>query len=633
MFLVINITLLLFSHCSISSSRSYTLTNRQHYYHHSSRQSDSNHYVNPSSSRSAQPKPNNEDALEHFDRQSNIHFHYRPDHQSNCAHAPSASNLRPADSPSLTRRTRDDSDDNDGFTTVSKSKKHKPINSTSHNNDFISDSNQQSRNYQNLHLSDSPDPTYSNTPPQQRHHHRYPTRYQVNHGVQQRSSVNNTVNTNDSHQGPPPRYQQQQYSISTSATRYAQTRYPFSPFIIRFNSGSIKEKQIAEEIVQHFKNNDQFDLQLTNVRLSTKNCTNQEYDCLIFAKNADSFCALFSQSKWPQAIGGERFTFLTTPSFPAQLALVVKNVDLRINLYDFTEELMDKYVGIHKVIRLKNKFQNDIKLVKLELLSTTLREELLRERRIKVNSMVFDIDEYLSPADVLICSKCCGIGHFKKQCKETNETCKTCGVSCPDLRQHVCSQVVKCIHCGEAHLSNSRRCPIVKDFRAALTKNILLTNRSTNTSSYNSNLNHDPTHYPLLPPPPPGTSFPATYPPAHQKFDELLSGINEMKGMLGELCSKQNEFENFMKDKIKKDELIANKIEQLIESGKATKDSNDYNSNIIVKFVLPTLDLISQFLYHANLKSTNDVDPDFKLQIELKRKIIDRIISGKQFSL
>ncbi|CAF4315089.1 unnamed protein product, partial [Rotaria sordida] len=32
-------------------------------------------------------------------------------------------------------------------------------------------------------------------------------------------------------------------------------------------------------------------------------------------------------------------------------------------------------------------------------------------------------------------------GHFKKQCKEINGTCKICGISCPDLRQHSCSLV------------------------------------------------------------------------------------------------------------------------------------------------------------------------------------------------
>ena len=103
--------------------------------------------------------------------------------------------------------------------------------------------------------------------------------------------------------------------------------------------------------------------------------------------------------------------------------------------------------------------------------------------------------------------------------------------------------------------------------------------------------------------------------------------------MLRGLCSKQKEFEDFMVIKIKNDELVSNKIEQLIASDKATKDANDLNNNIIVKLVLPALELISQFVYHVNLKSTGNVDPDFKSQLEMKWAIIDRIISGKQFSL
>ena len=67
---------------------------------------------------------------------------------------------------------------------------------------------------------------------------------------------------------------------------------------------------------------------------------------------------------------------------------------------------------------MKNKFQNNIKLIKLELTSVYVRDQLLNDKKILADYITYEIEEYLAPASVLICSKCMGIGHFKKQCTQ-----------------------------------------------------------------------------------------------------------------------------------------------------------------------------------------------------------------------
>ncbi|CAF4536872.1 unnamed protein product [Rotaria magnacalcarata] len=143
----------------------------------------------------------------------------------------------------------------------------------------------------------------------------------------------------------------EQISITNESARYAQTRYSFPPFIIRFNAGKVTSNKIKEEI----------------------------------------------KTRYPQ----------------------IKNV-----------------------IRLKNKFNNDIKLVKLELTSSSVREELLIKRKITVDYIVYDIEEYLAPENILICSKCMGLGHFMKQCTQVKSTCRTCGECADDLKLHACSSGV-----------------------------------------------------------------------------------------------------------------------------------------------------------------------------------------------
>ena len=45
------------------------------------------------------------------------------------------------------------------------------------------------------------------------------------------------------------------------------------------------------------------------------------------------------------------------------------------------------------MIRLKNKYQNDIKLAKVELLSPSARDELLKDGKLIVNGITYDIEE------------------------------------------------------------------------------------------------------------------------------------------------------------------------------------------------------------------------------------------------
>lgn len=54
--------------------------------------------------------------------------------------------------------------------------------------------------------------------------------------------------------------------------------------------------------------------------------------------------------------------------------------------------------------------------------SPTARNIFLNNEKILINSICYVIDEYLAPVNVLICSKCCVIGHFHRQCPEADET-------------------------------------------------------------------------------------------------------------------------------------------------------------------------------------------------------------------
>jgi len=72
---------------------------------------------------------------------------------------------------------------------------------------------------------------------------------------------------------------------------------------------------------------------------------------------------------------------------------------------------------------MKNKFQSFIKMVKIEFTSSLTRDKLLIEKKILFNFIYYAVAEYLAPFQVLICSKCSGIGHFRNVCTQVKSTC------------------------------------------------------------------------------------------------------------------------------------------------------------------------------------------------------------------
>lgn len=257
---------------------------------------------------------------------------------------------------------------------------------------------------------------------------------------------------------------------SVAACRFAATRYPFSPFTVIFQQET-REKIILDDLIKYARDNKNFELKIAAYRRGR--AENNECRVLIFVGNSDSFAFLYDRTNWPTTLAASQYS-TKSPSIPPQLSLVLPYVSLQTVWEDFVQELKERYPGVANIIRLRNQAQEPVRAVKLEFLSSKLRNEMLENGEISVLYMKYKVVEYYAQAKVLFCSNCYRIGHFKKNCPQTNEvTCRICGEKCPNLKDHHCSGIVKCVHCGEAHNSTDVRCKVVKDYRTALTRNLM----------------------------------------------------------------------------------------------------------------------------------------------------------------
>ncbi|CAF3261674.1 unnamed protein product [Rotaria sp. Silwood2] len=370
------------------------------------------------------------------------------------------------------------------------------------------------------------------------------------------SSRTITNSNNINNQRGPPDHQ----NVTTASARYATLRFPFPPYIIRFKSNQVTLNKFKEEVVNHFKYKHQIDIEILNCRSSKVKCVDDDMDILLYVKDSISFASLHDETKWPLKIAGEDYMFPSRPSIPPQLSVIIKNVNVRIDFEEFTNDVKSMIPEVINVIRMKNKFGNIIHMVKLELSSVSARQDLLDAKKLMINYISYEITKFLSPAQVLIRSKCSGIGHFRKQCSEQDETCKNCAQAFPDLKSHQCSASPVCKHCQGNHLSNSMKCPVTKSFRAELTRKLLSsnTNPTAVTPNNNNNYRFDPLNFPPLP-----STQAQLNNPMMSKLDDLIVKINDVKDHLASLTVKHDKFEKFMVEKAKQDSHVSHQIDIL----------------------------------------------------------------------
>ncbi|CAF1536520.1 unnamed protein product [Didymodactylos carnosus] len=203
-----------------------------------------------------------------------------------------------------------------------------------------------------------------------------------------------------------------------------------------------------------------------------------------------------------------------------------------------------------------------------------------------------------------------GIGHFQKNCPQKDQiTCKTCGEKYENTEEHECSGEVKCIHCSQNHRSNATKCPVIKDYKSALTKS-LLTNRGNNNSN-NANALSTANFPPLLysVPPQSMTTTRAPWALPSQPLDELVSMITKQ---ISEEAEKTREsFEKFKKEMVKRDEeknqkiaILEAKVENLEAKLVQLADNHTTDIGEIAFFIL---NVIGQLPHKKDGKTANNI--------------------------
>ena len=83
---------------------------------------------------------------------------------------------------------------------------------------------------------------------------------------------------------------------------------------------------------------------------------------------------------------------------------------------------------------------------------------------------MIEIQKFLAPPKLLLCSKCNGPGHVKRDCHFDYEACRRCGND-RTLGEHKQCTIL-CHRCNQSHLATNYSCPALIEYRKALIQHI-----------------------------------------------------------------------------------------------------------------------------------------------------------------
>ncbi|CAF4011358.1 unnamed protein product, partial [Rotaria sp. Silwood1] len=258
--------------------------------------------------------------------------------------------------------------------------------------------------------------------------------------------------------------------ISEQARRFAETRFPFPPFVIKFNQ-IVDEKTIIKFMVNDFLSDYKIDLNFAGHRLKNKN------ELLLFSANRETFIILFDEQKWPTTIESMNYEKIIPKHLPPQFSIVLRNVPVDIEINSLLTNIKIDYPDVLNAFRITGINKKPSTLVRLDIQNISVIDKLLGKKFIYYENLRLGTTEYLAPAKVLVCTKCFEIGHFRSTCRSDLDHCRKCGVGVSDIKQHLekCTNKLCCVRCQGLHDANDVRCPSIKSYRSILTKSLLST--------------------------------------------------------------------------------------------------------------------------------------------------------------
>ncbi|CAF4887822.1 unnamed protein product [Rotaria sp. Silwood1] len=187
---------------------------------------------------------------------------------------------------------------------------------------------------------------------------------------------------------------------------------------------------------------------------------------ICYTRQIELFVYLWDVSHYPPKLLNTTITPVPPVHLPPQHSIIFKYVPNMISFDEVFEALSDTCQSKFLLEEMKGSKSNKSRHIRLDLSSREEVRKILNNGVFPLNGYLIEVTEFLSPPQILICSRCNCPGHIKKECKEPGDRCRRCGLNKSQGEHQQC--VIKCHHCGGDHLATDYRCPIIMKYRGEL---------------------------------------------------------------------------------------------------------------------------------------------------------------------
>lgn len=189
-------------------------------------------------------------------------------------------------------------------------------------------------------------------------------------------------------------------------------------------------------------------------------------DISCHTKHTELFVYLCEPQNYPPTISSTEISPSRPKHLPAHHTLVLKYVPNDITIDEIKEEMNSSINSIFNLEEMIGSKSHRTRHLRLEVKSTNEYNQLLNRGGITIGGRLIEINEFLAPPRLLICSKCNDPGHTRRNCSFDYDACRRCAQDRSTGDHKECE--IKCHRCCQSHLSTDYKCPFLIEYRKSL---------------------------------------------------------------------------------------------------------------------------------------------------------------------
>ncbi|CAF1667918.1 unnamed protein product [Rotaria magnacalcarata] len=189
-------------------------------------------------------------------------------------------------------------------------------------------------------------------------------------------------------------------------------------------------------------------------------------DLICFAKDIELFVFLCDVNNYPKMLLQTEILPSKPKHLPSQHSLIMKYVPNYITIEEMQKEVNIHINTLFNIEEMNGSKTSKSRHLRIEIKSSVDYEKLMRQGGLTIDGQIFELNEFLPPPRILICSKCNDPGHVRKDCKFEYDACRRCGDDRSIGNHNEC--IISCHRCKQNHSATDYQCQYLIEYRRML---------------------------------------------------------------------------------------------------------------------------------------------------------------------